>query len=405
MSATRTEPRRPPPPFELTILTGFLGAGKTTLLNRLLRDPALADTLVLINEFGDIGLDHLLVERVEGDTLLLTSGCLCCSLRGDLVTALEDALKARDNGRSAPFTRVIIETTGLADPAPILHTVMSHPYLRLRFRLRSVATLVDAVNGAAVLDAHRDAERQVALADRLILTKTDLVPADAVEGTAALRARLHVLNPAAPVAIVGDVDAAFVLGGASYDPSARSEDAANWLRAETDQADGSRAVHDGHAPDGHAHHGQAHHGQAHHGHAHDHADHAAGRHHGTSIRSVSIRSRGPVTPESVSLFSELLSSAYGDKLLRLKGIVALADDPERPLLLHGVGHMMHPPVRLERWPDRDHDTRLVVIIQDLAPRVVEDLWRAAAGEPRVDTADLATRVANPLVGARTGLLG
>ena len=169
-----SEARRPPPPFDLAILTGFLGAGKTTLLNRLLRDPALADTLVLINEFGAVGLDHLLVERVEGDMLVMTSGCLCCTIRGDLVAALEDALRRRDNGRMRPFERVIVETTGLADPAPVLHTIMTHPYLRLRFRLRAVVTLVDAVLGEATLDAHAEAVKQVAMADRLVLTKTDL---------------------------------------------------------------------------------------------------------------------------------------------------------------------------------------------------------------------------------------
>ena len=162
------EARQPPPPFDLSVITGFLGAGKTTLLNRLLRDPGLADSLVLINEFGAIGLDHLLVERVEHDMLVMTSGCLCCSIRGDLVAALEDALRARDNGRMTPFTRVIIETTGLADPAPVLHTIMTHPYLRLRFRLKAVVTLVDALVGDATLDAHEEAVKQAAMADRLV---------------------------------------------------------------------------------------------------------------------------------------------------------------------------------------------------------------------------------------------
>jgi G3E family GTPase len=146
--------RRPPPPFPLTVITGFLGAGKTTLLNRLLKDPALADTLVIINEFGEIGLDHLLIEKVESDMILLSSGCLCCTIRGDLIETLEDLLRRRDNDRIVPFKRVVIETTGLADPAPILQTIMFHPYLMLRFRLEGVITLVDALTGAATLDAH-----------------------------------------------------------------------------------------------------------------------------------------------------------------------------------------------------------------------------------------------------------
>ncbi len=160
--------------FRLSVLTGFLGAGKTTLLNRLLRDPGLADTAVIINEFGEIGLDHLLVEKVDEGVVLLSTGCLCCTMRGDLVEALERLTRNLDNGR-AKFSRVIIETTGLADPAPVLHTTMVHPYLVMRYRLDGVIAVVDAVNGAATLEAHPEAVKQAAVADRIVLTKTDLV--------------------------------------------------------------------------------------------------------------------------------------------------------------------------------------------------------------------------------------
>jgi hypothetical protein len=153
------------------VLTGFLGAGKSTLLNRLLKDPALADTVVIINEFGEVGLDHLLVEAADGDMLLLSSGCLCCTIRGDLITTLEDLLRRRDNDRMPAFKRVVIETTGLADPAPVLHTIMYHPYLLMRFRLDGVVTLVDAVNGASTLDAHEEAVKQAAVADRIVLMR------------------------------------------------------------------------------------------------------------------------------------------------------------------------------------------------------------------------------------------
>src|ERR1700744_1930839 len=170
--------RKPPPPIPVTILTGFLCAGKTTLLNKLLAAPELSDTVVLINEFGEIGLDHLLVEKVEGDMLLMSSGCLCCTIRGDLVGTLEDLLRRRDNGRIAPFRRVVIETTGLADPAPVLQTVLGHPYLVMRYTIDGVVTLVDAVNGAATLDAHVEAVKQAAVADRIVITKTDLLGGD-----------------------------------------------------------------------------------------------------------------------------------------------------------------------------------------------------------------------------------
>ena len=371
------EGRRPPPLFDLHVLTGFLGAGKTTLLDALLRDPALADTLVLINEFGAVGLDHLLVERVDGDMLLLASGCLCCTVRGDLVASLEDALRARDNGRGTPFRRLVIETTGLADPAPVLHTVMSHPYLRLRFRLRSVVTLVDALLGDATLDTHPEAVKQAAMADRLVLTKTDL--ATDPPALAALKDRLRALNPAAPIldAARGEATAGHLLGGVSYDPAARSADAADWLAAEAVEAAQEGA-------DARDHH-----------HRHDVNRHDA------RIRAFALRWARPVSPYAVPLFTELLSAAHGAGVLRMKGLVAVADDPSRPVVLHGVQHVMHPPMRLDAWPDEDHDTRIVFILKDLDPTLVEGLWRAAVGEPSVDRPDLA---ANPLASPPRGLL-
>src|SRR3954462_1680622 len=186
-------------PTPLSLLPGFLGAGKTSLLNRLIHDPALAGTAVIINEFGEIGLDHLLVKAIDDNMVLLQSGCLCCTLRGDLVQALEGLLRDLDNGRVS-FRRVVLETTGLADPAPVLQTAMAHPYLVMRFRLDGVITVVDAVNGGATLDQHLEAVKQVAVADRIVLTKTDLLDAAAgPETRTQLESRLHALNPAAPI--------------------------------------------------------------------------------------------------------------------------------------------------------------------------------------------------------------
>ncbi len=373
--------RRPPPPIPVSVLTGFLGAGKTTMLNRLLRDPALSDTLVLINEFGEIGLDHLLVERAEGDMILMASGCLCCTIRGDLVSTLEDLLKRRDNNRISPFQRVLVETTGLADPAPVLHTIMFHPYLMLRYRLEGVITLVDAVNGFATLDAHEESVKQAAVADRLILSKTDLAREEQIT---ALKARLKALNPAARMMDATQATPANLFDTGLYDPATKTADVSRWLNAE--------AVEE--APHDHQHHGHDHH--RHHGHAHD------VNRHDDRIRAHCLRSDQPLDPRGVDLFLNMLREFHGPNLLRVKGIVALSDDVSRPLVIHGVQHVFHPPVRLENWPDADHTTRIVFILKDLTVDFVEKLWAAFANIARTDTPDRAAMEDNPLAPARNG---
>ena len=356
-----------PFPIPVTVITGFLGAGKTTLLNRLLKREEMAGTAVLINEFGEIGLDHLLVERLDEDTVLLNAGCLCCTVRGDLVKALRELAVKIEQGR--PIKRVAIETTGLADPAPILMTLMSDPVVLRAYRLDGVVTLVDAVNGAATLDAQPEAVKQAAVADRLVLTKADIATPEAV---ATLEARLRALNPGAPLlrAVQGEIDPDALLGAGPFDPDAKTPDVRRWLDAE--------AFHD---------HGHAHH--HHHGHGHHHHDHPQDAHdpnrHDAHIRAFCLTFDQPLHWEGIATWIEMLIMTRGDALLRVKGILNLAGE-DHPVILHGVQHVFHPPARLPAWPEGDdRRSRIVFITRDLTRETIEN-GLAAFNQAAADSA-------------------
>jgi G3E family GTPase len=335
----------PEEPLAVSVLTGFLGSGKTTLLRHLLAHPAMEETAVIVNEFGEIGLDHLLVQQATEDTVLLNSGCLCCTVRGDLVAGMRDLYKRRVKGEVPAFQRLVIETTGLADPAPILQTIMTDPLLAERFRLDGVITTVDAAVGAATLDRQMESVKQAAVADRLLLTKSDL--ADAASH-AALEARLRALNPAAPIhhVVQGEIEPALLFNAGLYDPTTKSADVQAWLKAEAYERD-----------------------DHHHGHHHD------VNRHDESIRAFCVTYEKPLDWDRFNSWIEMLITLYGANILRMKGILNAAG-AEEPIVIHGVQHVFHPPVRLEAWPDADRRSKIVFIVRDLQREMVEHTLRA-----------------------------
>jgi len=323
----------------ITVLTGFLGAGKTTLLNRLVRRPELAGTAVLVNEFGEIGLDHILMEKIDETTALLPSGCLCCAVRGDLARALRDLLP---RVRAGEVSRVVVETTGLADPAPIVQTLMGDVSIALRYRLDGIVTVVDAVHAMGQLDAHAEAVRQVAMADRIVLSKTDLAG-----DTAALLSRLRGLNPGAPVVMAdhGAVEPADILDAGLFDASGKIGDVRRWL----DEAAFASAPSPGQRDP---------------------------NRHDTHIQSFCLTFEEPLHWQGIGTCLEMLIGTRGESLLRVKGLLNLVGQ-SRPVAIHGVQHLFHEPVLLEAWPDGDPRTsRIVFITRDLDRETVEAGLRA-----------------------------
>ena len=309
----------------VSVITGFLGSGKTTLLARLLRDPAFARTAVIVNEFGDVGLDHLLLEASDEEIVLLEGGCLCCKVRGDLVRTAGELLARRARGDAA-FDRIVVETTGLADPTPILQALMANREIAEALRLESVIATVDCAAGGATLDAHPQSVRQAALADCIVLTKTDL----ADPAASGLAERVRGINPSARQLIArhGVVDASRL-----FDSSVHEH----------------RDLHESHT-------------------------------HAGEVNTFCLRRSTPLHAVTLGLFLQVVAEHCGAKLLRLKGLVDVLESPGRPAVMHGVQHVFHPPTWLDAWPDDDHTTRIVVISKGLDAGWLQDLLEALDDE-------------------------
>ena len=348
----------------VTIFTGFLGSGKTTLLNRVLKDPLLTDTAVIVNEFGEVGIDNLLVEQADDGVIELSNGCLCCTMRGQLVDSLASLVDRLQTGRIKRLKHVVIETTGLADPAPILQALLGHPAMVQSFVIDGVITTVDAINGLETLARHKEARNQVAFADRIVLTKTDLV-ADK-KTLEPLVDELGKLNPTAEI-LYSDAahcpPSALVNIGV-FDLNKKAPDIKNWLGKEEE-------------------------------HEHHHHHHDVNRHSDT-IHAFSLTHDKPVPYFALEAFIDLLRANHGAQMLRMKGIVELEEDPSRPVVIHGVQTLFHPPVRLSGWPNDRHETRLVMITDGIDETTVREMFDAFLGKPVLDKADRAAMTDNPL---------
>ena len=312
----------------VNVVTGFLGSGKTTLLQRLLNHPDLTDTAVLVNEFGEVGLDHHLLQSSTVPTLLMDNGCVCCAIRGDLQDALRDLWNQRERREIPAFRRVVIETSGLADPVPIAYTVLAEPVLQHHFRLGNVVTVVDAVNGLDQLREFEESVKQVAVADRIVLTKTDLAEPGAI---GRLKARLTELNLSAPILdAADDPSPQDLIVEDLHDAAGKAREVDHWMAA-------ARPM-----------------------------DH----HHSEGVTSFAMIFDHPLDWTAFGIWMTMLLNRHGDRVLRIKGLLNVAG-VETPVLINGVQHVVHPPVHLPDWPDDDRRSRLVFIVRDMDRQRIE----------------------------------
>ena len=345
----------------VTLVTGFLGSGKTTFINAALSSPELAKTVVVVNEFGEVGLDHQLFASSSDSVIVLENGCLCCTVRSDLIGTLNSLYHARQAGEIPAFDTVVIETSGLAEPGPVLQAFLSEPTLDGLYRIASVLTLVDAVNWSGTSEAHEESLRQVALADQIRITKLDLVSGDRQNALVRIRLDLRRINPSAEIAEVdwSSVIVAELLASRGFDSADPRADPRPWLNVQSYQNDARD--HDAFGDD-HDHHG--------HDHARDvHNHHLEGR----GIENFVLMRESPLTRGEVQFLLDGIAQNLGAGLLRVKGLVNIAEEPGRPAVIQGAQHLLHTMTWLDRWPDTDRRTRIVFITQGIPRASLKDI--------------------------------
>jgi G3E family GTPase len=327
------------------ILTGFLGSGKTTVLNHLLKSPQLNKSIVIINEFGEVGLDHLFITATRETVVEMSSGCICCSIRSDLQKTLKGLKSRFHRAGKQQFDRVIIETTGLADPAPIIHTLMTDPGLANDYELRSVIATIDATCFDRACENQYEAHKQAAVADCLLLTKTDLVQNDQVQKLVPM---LRLINPTAPMLITnnGSVDIDTLFSTPPFSSLSKDANVRQWLKDEA----------------------YSEHQASHHDHIHD-----VNRH--GDINAFCITRETPIPEKAFMTWIEIVVKLMGSQMLRIKGIVSIKDLPG-PVVIHGVQHIFYPLYQMEQWPDQDRRTRIIFITKGLKKESLETSLRS-----------------------------
>ena len=331
--------------ISITILTGFLGSGKTTILSSLIKHKLMANAAIIINEFGEIGLDHDLIETTDENVIELQNGCICCTIQGDLKSTLLNLLKKMEKREISPFNHVIIETTGLADPVPIIHTLMTSLDLQRIYSIDGVITVVDSINGESTYNVHEEAVKQTAFADRIVLSKMDIADKARVNS---LTKRIRTINPKVTIikSNMNSVPVAKLLGLNDYNPQNKNWNVREWLEIEKNNSSK---------------------------HLHHHHDHDVNRH-GDDIETFAMVTSQPVSMTSVNFFLELLMSQMGENILRIKGILNIKGQ-ECPAVIHGVQHIFHPLEWLEKWPSQNKQSRLVFITKNINKDTIDNLFK------------------------------